>query len=336
MISEANALKVNLYTVIAVYFLILVGGIVRSTGAGMGCPDWPKCFDSYVPPSTETALPIGYESYYVEARQKKNARLSSVLNSIGFSDLADKVNNDPTISEVTKYDVTKAWIEYINRLIGVLIGLFIILNAAQSFKYWSKNRAVTLLALISFILVIFQGWLGSLVVSTNLLPGFISFHMILALVLVATLLWQRYLMLPRNESSFVGSKAVLVLLVLFLIQIVLGVEVRESVDLIKNSMIDRGEWIESLGLTFYIHRSYSLVILFLIGFIYYKNRLVWKQVFALKALTLVILLEIISGAVMAYFEIPAFVQPVHLILGSLAFGAIFYLFLDSNFKKINS
>ena len=31
-------------SIVIVYIVILAGGIVRMTGSGMGCPDWPKCF----------------------------------------------------------------------------------------------------------------------------------------------------------------------------------------------------------------------------------------------------------------------------------------------------
>ena len=29
---------------ISVFLVILAGSLVRMTGSGMGCPDWPKCF----------------------------------------------------------------------------------------------------------------------------------------------------------------------------------------------------------------------------------------------------------------------------------------------------
>ena len=87
-------------TLAAVYFLILVGASVRASGAGMGCPDWPTCFGQWVPPTAESQLPANYQEVYAE---------------LGYGD--------------TRFNVVKTWTEYLNRLIGVTIGVLIFATA---------------------------------------------------------------------------------------------------------------------------------------------------------------------------------------------------------------
>ena len=147
--------------------LILVGSIVRSTGAGMGCPDWPKCFGSYIPPTSSAQLPDNYLEVFKAKRIEKNQRLAKVLMSLGYHDLGNQILTDPAIQEEQTFNVTKAWIEYINRLIGVLIGVMVFLNMIGSFAF-KTNKWLPIVGVFIFILTGFQGWVGSLVVSTNL------------------------------------------------------------------------------------------------------------------------------------------------------------------------
>lgn len=327
------AYRINLYTIIAVYFLILVGGIVRSTGSGMGCPDWPKCFGSYVPPTDDSSLPENYQQAYVDARVRKNARLSSTLSFLGFSSLAQKVREDVEIEKETYFDARKAWIEYVNRLCGVVIGILIVLNMAFSIRYWKTKRSVAVLSIVSFVLVLFQAWIGSLVVSTNLLPGFISFHMLLALLEIGLLLVQRFRMEDNHLLKVVGRNWLVLLLLLFTVQVLLGIQVREQIDVFKEQIdLPRNSWISSLGMWFFIHRSYSLLLIGLVGFLYYINFKKGKVSFQLKLLMGVVVTEILLGVIMAYFGVPAFAQPVHLLLGAVAIGLIFYLFLYASLK----
>jgi len=333
--------RVSLYTVVAVYFLILVGGVVRSTGSGMGCPDWPKCFGSVVPPTNVDQLPENYQEIYLQKRIAKNQRFVASLEKLGLSETADRISNDKSILIEEEFNAVKTWIEYINRLIGVAIGLLIILTVWKSLALWKIDRVIPMLSIASLVLVLFQGWIGSLVVSTNLLTWMITFHMMLALLLVALLIYvyhrsERLLKRDFNMMIIPGKvKWMLVLAILLMvIQVVLGTQVREQIDQISFSLGNmlREEWVDRVGLTFLIHRSFSILILgtnllYLIWVFKFTNRKsqvnLWSQV-----LILLVILEIVTGIGMAYYGIPAFLQPIHLLIGSLIVGVQFLLLLQ--------
>lgn len=329
-------------TIIAVYLLIAVGGIVRTTGSGMGCPDWPKCFGSWVPPTDVAQLPNDYKDIYVQQRVEKNVRFANYLTGFGFTELADQVLNDPQVLVEEDFNAAKTWTEYVNRLIGAVIGILIFGTAVLSIRYWKRDRPVTVLSFIAFVLVGFQGWIGSIVVSTNLLEWMITIHMLIALVIVCLLIYV-YHRSKRSGSSFSSSRLgklkwlVLVCLVLSLIQIVLGTQVREAIDVISE-MMARSEWIENLGITFLVHRSYSLLLLGLHIYLLWmlmKEGIRRKELLApTKWLLAIVIIEIVSGAIMAYFAVPAFIQPIHLLLGSIIIGVQFYLWLLLRNKEL--
>ena len=329
-------------TIIAVYLLILVGGIVRTTGAGMGCPDWPKCFGSWVPPTEVNQLPSNYKEVYAQQRAEKNDKFVGYLRAFGFDDLADQILNDPDILTEEEFNATKTYIEYINRLIGAVIGLLILGTFLMSLRYRKSDKTITVLSFIAFVLVGFQGWIGSIVVSTNLLHWMITIHMLIAILIVCLLIYVYFRSLDKSGPILIVGRnkitTVLVITILLsVIQVVLGTQVRETIDIISDEL-NRNEWIANLGVEFKIHRSYSILLvavhLYLAQLIIVKN----KEARVLKSymgvLLIVIGISVLSGVIMAYFGVPAAMQPIHLLLGTLIIGVQYYLLLLVRQKRI--
>lgn len=305
----------------------------------MGCPDWPKCFGSYIPPNDESELPENYQEVYAQKRIEKNKRVSSMLLALGFDRMANKIENDESVKDEQPFNATKTWIEYGNRILGVLIGIFIILCFISSFTFWKYKKSIFFLSLLALVLVVFQGWIGSIVVSTNLLPGMITVHMVLAIALIAVLIYLRFLVDKDNLKGVVSYKPykvkrlVVLSIMLFLAQVILGTQVREAVDIIAERLGEeaRMEWIENLGFTFYIHRSYSIFILFIHIMLVYRLTKSVENFSSSKVLIWslmgLVFLEILTGVSLSYFALPYFIQPVHLLVAILIFGAQYYLYL---------
>lgn len=286
----------------------------------MGCPDWPRCFGSFIPPTSIEQLPADYKEKYAALREKKNIKFAKYLSAFGFKDSAQKILNDKSILEETEFNPLKTWIEYVNRLVGVAIGFFIIALAWQSRKFKTSDPTIFWTSIGILILVIFQGWFGSIVVSTNLTTWTITVHMFLALLMVVLLAYlqnRSSQMKPvQDKRSFLLAWAALSLL---FVQVFLGTEVRTAIDRIS-SHLSRNEWIDAVGRVFITHRTFSWVVLATQAILISKIRKTQGLNTLSLPLIILILGAFLTGVGMAYFNVPALLQPLHLTLAAMAIG----------------
>lgn len=302
--------RLALITICAVYFLILVGATVRASGAGMGCPDWPTCFGSWIPPVSEAQLPDNYQEIYADR---------------GYAE--------------TRFNPVKTWTEYLNRLVGVTIGLLILTTAVKSLSLRRHDKWITIASVTALVMVIYQGWLGSRVVASNLQPGMITVHMLMALAIVGTLLFA----LARARRGVLAAQLapvgarfqtwLYVVLALTVLQIAMGTQVREMVDYLNHTQgEERSAWVSALPWFFYVHRTFSAVVLFanvwLVWMLYRSLGLGHSLTRLALGMLAVIVLAIVSGATLGHLGMPAVVQPTHLLTASLIFGLQFLLWMD--------
>lgn len=343
--TEKRFIKINLYTIIALIFVIAAGGTVRSTGSGMGCPDWPKCFNRVIPPTDISQLPPGYEQEYIDKRVEKNFRFANVIEKLGFPDKANEIRHDESIKQHEEFNAAKTWTEYFNRLVGVTSGIFLILTFVFSMTYVRTKVSIVWLSFFNLFLVMFQGWLGSIVVSTNLTPWVITVHMLLALVILGISIYTYFVATTLRDPrilvkyNFKGLRVLIFIsLVAFMAQVVIGTGVRETIDALNYVGEDRSKWIELSGQIFEVHRYFGylsfafIIILFFIIKNQFHSRT--RQSFFAWVLLALAIVQMLSGIFLARNDVPAFLQTTHLIVSSLFFGAHYYLFLLS--KRLKS
>ncbi len=330
--------RFNLYSVIALFAVILAGGVVRSSGSGMGCPDWPKCFGQYIPPTSVEQLPSDYKEKYVEGRLAKNQKFAKTLDLFGYADLAQRIREDKSILVPEEFNAALTWTEYINRLVGAVSGIFLLLTAIYSFSYGGKNKLIPFLSVFNLVLIFFQAWLGSIVVSTNLVAWIVTVHMLIALAIVAISITTYHLARasdrPVLRVNILTYVITVFALVLSIVQIIVGTEVRERIDAVATRLQDgyRSTWITNAGEIFVSHRDIALSVLVVNLALYalirrgFNRHSIQQQIMSFSFLMVV--LQIVSGVALAYLALPPVAQASHIFLASLLFGAQFYLLLN--------
>ena len=328
--------KLCLSTLVAVYVLILVGAIVRSSGSGMGCPDWPRCFGKWVPPSSVSELPSDYKETFAAIRLKKNQKFISLLRLIGLDDIANKLESDKTVLAEEDFSPLKSKIEYINRVVGVVIGAMISLVMVRSFRFRKEYKKIVVAAVVAWLSVVFTGWFGSIVVSTNLTPWTVSVHLGFAFLIVGLLVYLVYATSDsQGRAMGIPIWLVWVCFILSLVQMIFGVQVREALDQVAFSFSERREeWVSMLGIEFIIHRSYSWVVFLSNGWLSYKLFKIYGHSILSTGLAVLTLGSVLTGVGMAYCGVPPFLQPLHLFMSALIFGVLLMVVLRQvNFRE---
>jgi cytochrome c oxidase assembly protein subunit 15 len=296
--------KLLFYSIVSVYLVILAGSVVRASGSGMGCPDWPKCFGQYIPPIDESQLPIDYKTRYIVKGHE------AIFNPL------------------------QTWVEYVNRLFGAVSGLVILLLFVRSIKLNKYSYQYISFSFLTLLLMGGQAILGAGVVSSFLKPIIISLHMLLALVIIALLLYMySKVSVLIDTTSYEDEKPIIKHLgfftVLMFVQLFLGVNVREYIDVFSSSHINRELWIDSLGLQFYIHRSFSIVLFLYLTYITFKAYKSKSKLFnSVKFIYGLTVLIISAGIGLAYFNFPAFIQPIHFVSTTVNMGVLMFILFN--------
>lgn len=337
---KLNFQKITKTALVLVYLVIVAGALVRMTGSGMGCPDWPRCFGYYVPPTDISELTWS-PNHEFRAGQViiKDEKLWVAKETFTTGTEYDASHWESyTRHDYAEFNPMHTWVEYVNRLVGALSGLAVFIMAIASFNLWKKKTNIILLSWITVFLMGFQAWLGATVVYSVLNPVKITVHMVMALVIVAIIL---YILYKSKENAPVYKhdrlfKTLLVFAILLtLVQVVLGTQVRQFVD----------ERVKMLGyenmhlvldnptVNFYFHRSFSFVVFGISLWMFFLNRKLNLGYKKMDWVMTLLLLEVASGIAMYYLDFPFGSQSVHLVVASILFGVQYYMVLESMRSK---
>ena len=305
-------------TLVFASLVVLAGSIVRMTGSGMGCPDWPRCFGLTIPPNSaddvEWKPATPYQSGRMLVRQDTLWVTEIPHTSTDFAtDRMAGLWTPYDKHQFTGFNPVHTWVEFINRLIGALTGVPALLFAFLAFVFgWRQKRWRPFLwAMVNLFLLALVAWMGKKVVDGNLIPFSITLHMMGALaILLALSAGLKALMDSPPRDVLLRKNLLWIALILAGIQLVGGTQVREQIDELVHAGIVRDQWLDALPSWWKFHRSGSwLVFLSQVAWAW-PNR---KSLAAQWALALVSA-QMVTGILFVWADMPSWAQPLHLAL----------------------
>lgn len=325
--------KVALAALVSLFLLIFVGAVVRVTGSGMGCPDWPTCWGCLIPPWKVEQ--VDFDKLDIEKFRKK----------------AERAGRDPaTITKESlraEFNPKHTWVEFTNRLCSLPVGLFSLATFIGGFWQWRRGRKlVCVTASLALFVVLLNAWMGAKIVYSGLKPGVITTHMALAMLLVCLLVYTAWRGTERPwRRVFNGASGGLrgivgMLLLLTVVEGVMGSQVREMTDVLAKSHFGeaRQEWIGELeeDWVYLAHRSFSwLIVIGAVAFLFVGRRVLkdglgWLE----KGIGGIVLAMMLMGLVLAQVGISPVVQVLHVGFAAILVGALCLWLLASSRESV--
>jgi heme a synthase len=296
-----STLRLAILTTITCYILIFTGGLVRVSGAGLGCPDWPKCFGRWIPPASIEQLP-------------------------------------PNVDPAT-FNFTLAWIEYLNRVWALLVGTMILITAILAVKHFRRMPRIYLPVVAAALLTAYAGWQGGRVVETKLMATLVSVHAVIAILIATLMLFASqkmyYLVFARSERGSIypeSARPILAgLLVVSLIQVILGTNMRSTLEAFQATqpLAAGTAWLAAAGTLNYLHMILGALLVipgFYLGLkVLLRSRnsspLVWQAAIGIIVL---LLAQLVFGMLLVNTT-PPVLRVLHLWNGSLILGVMLLL-----------
>lgn len=333
-------------TLVVLYSVILAGSIVRATGSGMGCPDWPKCFGLYIPPTDSSQVIFQPNEEYKKGRLIiEDTTLWRAKEDFIAKTVFDTANWEKYPKHnYAQFTPQQTWTEFINRLVGALSSLCMTLLVFVALLRVKSDWPTLVILLAGMCVLAFVIWLGAVVVDTNLAPQKITFHMMSSIVLLAVVIYTSArvgVMSVKMGKHLIEKKLRLLLIfsiILTLAQIIFGTQVRQQIDAINHNMdgLSRESWIAQLDSFYPFHQILAIVVAlvnFALFFFFLKTKPQGGTKKLVYGILLIMLAEYAAGVFIHNFSIPAFAQPVHLILAMILFGVQYALLVRTQSSK---
>ena len=229
-----------------------------------------------------------------------------------------------------EFNPRHVWTEYFNRLCSLPVGIFSLATFIAAFWQREKRPLVFWMGFGSLVVVLVNALMGARVVYSGLMPGVLTAHLALAMMLTGMLVYcaWRGTDTPwrvRMEPAALGKLRLLLtlLLVAVVFEGVIGSQIREMTDELAKSHIDapRSTWISELegSWKYLLHRSFSWVVFggtlaaWRLSVKHRGGGTGWVE----RVVLGIVLAQMVLGVVMSQVHIYSWVQVLHVGLAAV-------------------